>query len=123
MRVVSQHGNVDLPYEEIVVLHVDRSVMAIHNGKEYTLGVYSSMEKSYKAMEMLREAYVGKIIIQGIDMGDEKKFANWLETWNMQAMVIPQSENTRIEHINNTVFQFPKDEEIEVENQQAVGKD
>lgn len=91
MRVVSQHGNVDLPYEEIVVLHVDRSVMAIHNGKEYTLGVYSSMKKSYKAMEMLRENYM--------------RYAT------------ARSDSYWFAFDNPKVFQFPKDEEIEVEDE------
>ena len=32
MRVISQHGNVDLPYEQIVVCHAMESVVAMHNG-------------------------------------------------------------------------------------------
>ena len=57
MRVISQHGNVDLPYEQIVVCHAMESVIALYNGEKYVLGEYSSKEKAYKAMEMLREAY------------------------------------------------------------------
>ena len=62
MRVISQHGNVDLPYEQIAVCHAMESVIALYNGNKYVLGEYSSKEKSYKAMEMLRIAYVGKFI-------------------------------------------------------------
>lgn len=57
MRVISQHGNVDLPYEQIVVCHAMESVLALFNGEEYVLGKYSSKEKAYKAMEMLKRAY------------------------------------------------------------------
>nr|DAE27707.1 MAG TPA: hypothetical protein [virus sp. ctpeS3] len=57
MRVISQHGNVDLPYEQIVVCHAMESVIALYNGEIYILGEYSSKEKSYKAMEMLRKQY------------------------------------------------------------------
>lgn len=57
MRVVSQHGNVDLPYERTVICHGEDSVIARCDGNEYTLGMYSSKEKTYKAMEMLREDY------------------------------------------------------------------
>ena len=57
MRVISQHGNVDLPYEQIVVCHAMGSVIALYNGEKYVLGEYSSKEKAYKAMEMLRKVY------------------------------------------------------------------
>lgn len=57
MRVISQHGNVDLPYEQIVVCHAMESVIALYNGEKYVLGEYSSKEKAYKAMEALRETY------------------------------------------------------------------
>lgn len=46
MRVISQHGNVDLPYEQIVVCHAMESVLALYNGEKYVLGEYSSKEKS-----------------------------------------------------------------------------
>lgn len=57
MRVISQHGNVDLPYEQLVVCHAMESVIALFNGEEYVLGKYSSKEKAYKAMEMLKRVY------------------------------------------------------------------
>lgn len=62
MRVISQHGNVDLPYEQIVVCHAMESVIALYNGEKYVLGKYSSKEKSYKAMEMLRKAWINEAI-------------------------------------------------------------
>lgn len=61
MRVISQHGNVDLPYEQIVVCHAMESVIALHNGEKYVLGEYSSKEKAYKAMEMLRKVYENNV--------------------------------------------------------------
>lgn len=61
MRVISQHGNVDLPYEQIVVCHAMESVIVLYNGEKYVLGEYSSKEKSYKAMEMLRKVYENNV--------------------------------------------------------------
>ena len=55
MRVISQNGNYDFPYEHIVVRHEMEYVMAVHKEKEYVLGKYSSDDKAVKAMEMLRE--------------------------------------------------------------------
>lgn len=55
MRLVSQNGNVDIPYDKAILLHAQDYVMARVADKEYLMGEYSSMKKSYKAMEMLRE--------------------------------------------------------------------
>lgn len=85
MRVISQHGNVDLPYEQIVVCHAMESVIALYNGEKYVLGKYSSKEKAYKAMEMLRGAWINEAI-----------------------------EFTHGIYHRNIVFQFPQDDEIEV---------
>lgn len=85
MRVISQHGNVDLPYEQIVVCHAMESVIALYNGEKYVLGEYSSKEKAYKAMEMLREAWINEAI-----------------------------EFTHGIYHRNIVFKFPQDDEIEV---------
>lgn len=83
MRVISQHGNVDLPYEQIVVCHAMESVIALYNGEKYVLGKYSSKEKSYKAMEMLRKAWINEAI-----------------------------EFTHGIYHRNIIFQFPQDDEI-----------
>lgn len=40
MRVISQSGNYDFPYEHIVVRHEMEYVMAVHKEKEYVLGKY-----------------------------------------------------------------------------------
>lgn len=85
MRVISQHGNVDLPYEQIVVCHAMESIIALYNGEKYVLGEYSSKEKAYKAMEMLRKAWINEAI-----------------------------EFTHGIYHRNIVFQFPQDDEVEV---------
>ena len=100
MRVISQHGNVDLPYEQIVVCHAMESVIALHNGEKYVLGEYSSKEKAYKAMEMLREVYASMpIAIQNV---------------NTPKGAVKTLEVVQGCGIGNIVFQFPQDDEIEV---------
>ena len=96
MRVISQHGNVDLPYEQIVVCHAMESVIALYNGEKYVLGEYSSKEKAYKAMEMLREKYLQYISLQG----GESAFVD--AVFQPNYWVLPK------------VFQLPQDDEIEV---------
>lgn len=85
MRAISQHGNVDLPYEQIVVCHAMESVIALCNGEKYVLGKYSSKEKAYKAMKMLREAWINESV----------EFEDGI-------------------YHRNIIFQFPQNDEIEV---------
>lgn len=114
MRVISQHGNVDLSYEQIVVCHAMENVVALHNDKEYVLGMYSSKEKAYKAMEMLREAYIGMpIVMQNVDVSEDaaKEFERLKKCG---IMVRAKNQPSKVECINNAIFQFPQDDEIEV---------
>ena len=114
MRVISQHGNVDLPYEQIVVCHAMESVIALYNGEKYVLGEYSSKEKAYKAMEMLREAYVGMpIVMQNVDISEDVA-EEFERLKKCGIMVRAENQPSKVDFINNAIFQFPQDNEIEV---------
>lgn len=65
MRLISQDGKFNIPYDEIVVEIFDCCVVG--RLKEYVsrdiiLGSYSTESKAEKAMEMLRTAYAGKFV-------------------------------------------------------------
>ena len=114
MRVISQNGNYDLPYEQIVVRIEMEYVMAVHKEKEYVLGKYSSDDKAIKAMEMLRETYTGMtIVMQNVDVSEDmsKEFERL-----KKCGIIVRAENqpSKVDFINNVIFQFPQDDEIEV---------
>lgn len=96
MRVISQSGNVDLPYEQIAVRIEMEYVMAVHKEKEYVLGKYSSDDKAVKAMEMLRETYLSRMELDG---GYDAVNGCYVQP---NFWVLPK------------VFQFPQDDEIEV---------
>lgn len=102
MRVISQHGNVDLPYEQIVVCHAMENVTALHNEKEYVLGRYSSQEKAYKAMEMLKEHY-GLLSFMKLIAGT-KNYESFIRRFTEDDFIKATTE----------YFQFPQDDEIEV---------
>lgn len=103
MRVISQHGNIDLPYEQIVVCHAMESVIALHNGEKYVLGKYSSKEKAYKAMEMLRKAY------------ESNEFYHCMTaTSDTFKEAVCLLDNKKFEEVTSECFQFPQDDEIEV---------
>lgn len=111
MRVISQHGNVDLPYEQIVVCHAMESVIALHNGEKYVLGEYSSKEKAYKAMEMLRETYAGMpIMMQNVELTeDEIKAIERIKKSGIMVRLV--DEPSKVECFNNIIFQFPRDDD------------
>lgn len=114
MRVISQHGNVDLPYEQIVVCHAMESVIALYNGNKYVLGEYSSKEKAYKAMEMLREAYAGMpIVMQNVDISEDVA-EEFERLKKCGVMVRAENQPSKVDFINNAVFQFPQDDDVEV---------
>lgn len=60
MRVISQNGEIDFPYERIAVYCHDNQVvcrMFADQKNCNVLGAYSTEEKAQKAMEMLRDTY------------------------------------------------------------------
>ena len=102
MRVISQHGNVDLPYEQIVVCHAMESVIALYNGEKYVLGEYSSKEKAYKAMEMLRERHTDNV------------FCREDIQYKAEIMLDEGFNIVREMMMKCEYFQFPKDDEVKV---------
>ena len=101
MRVISQNGMMDFPYEISTIFIYPRieNVIAIQSAgdSEFSIiGRYSSKEKAIKAMEMLREKYLQYISLQG----GESAFAQ--AVFQPNYWVLPK------------VFQFPQDDEIEV---------
>lgn len=57
MRIISQGGHADLPYERTHLCSNTENVMARCDGKEYLMGSYATHEKAIKAMEMCRRYY------------------------------------------------------------------
>ena len=102
MRVISQHGNVDLPYEQIVVCHAMESVIALYNGEKYVLGEYSSKEKAYKVMEMLRERHTDNV------------FCKEDIQYKAEIMLDEGLNTVREMMMKCEYFQFPKDDEVKV---------
>lgn len=96
MRVISQDGKIDVPYENFVFSILNSGgnygIVAVKNVAEppelflnSLIATYSTEAKTIKAMEMLREAWVNEAI-----------------------------EFTHGIYHRNIVFQFPQDDEIEV---------
>lgn len=96
MRIVSQDGQIDVPYERYTIWcykdqYLDIYHIACDSETSYRgLAEYSTEAKATKAMEMLRELYLLKTEVHSDYNGHHYKAAL------------------------NKVFQFPQNNEIEV---------
>lgn len=124
MRVISQDGTIDVPYNFFSLSvasgkckDVEYACIYCHNLSAphgTKLAEYSSKEKALKAMEMLREAYIGMpIVMQNVDVSEDvaKEFERLKKCG---IMVKTENQPSKVDFINNAVFQFPQDDEIEV---------
>lgn len=121
MRIISQNGNVDLSYEKFVLgITKDNKIACcrecvappyeIYNG---IIAEYSSKEKALKAMEMLREAYVGKPILN-IDELPNLTPQDFREKLGTGDILLCNKSSVDVSFSSNYCFQFPKDDEVEV---------
>lgn len=87
MRVISQDGTTDVPYENVVLYQDEKEILCIFSGIYIgrKLAHYSTEEKAIKAMGILREAWINESV----------EFEDGI-------------------YHRNIVFQFPQDGEIEV---------
>lgn len=114
MRIISQSGRIDIPYEVAVVYVEYECVIAKVGDERYAMGNYSTEEKAFKAMKMLIDTYTGMpIVMQNVDVSEytAKEFEKL-----KKCGVIVRAENqpSKVDFINNAFFQFPKDDEVEV---------
>ena len=122
MRVISQDGTMDVPYEissfSMAVgkyENVEHAVIFCYNystSMGTKMADYCSKEKAKKAMEMLRDAYqygkrvaVPKFDESGIDKEDD------ITLYNTRLINDFFKGGT---YVPTKVFQFPKDEDVEV---------
>ena len=117
MRVISQDGKLDFPYENSVVFInlVDASeirIVAIGDDDDVVIAKYSAEEKAKKAMEMLRDTYqYGKrVAVPKFDESGIEKEAD-IALYNTRLINDFFKGGT---YVPTKVFQFPKDEDVEV---------
>ena len=97
MRVISQDGTIDIPYESVIIQRFGREIYFLNKNligveqlvSDMDIATYSTEEKAEKAMEMLRNDY--------LDFMTET-------TPDGNGFCFNQPK----------VFQFPKDEDVEV---------
>lgn len=96
MRVISQNGTIDIPYESVIIQRFGREIYFLNKNligveqlvSDMDIATYSTEAKAQKAMEMLRNNY--------LDFMTEA-------TPDGNGFCFNQTK----------VFQFPKDEDVE----------
>lgn len=102
MRLISQDGTIDVPYEQVVIQRfkteiyfLNKNLTGIENlVSDMEIASYSTEAKAQKAMEMLREEYGKHIFGQGGAMATANFYVPPF------AFIPPK------------IFQFPKDEDL-----------
>ena len=105
MRIISQGGHADLPYEEVALCMACEDIIARHNDKEYLMARYSTMEKAEKAMEMLREKYARMKRVECMSASLASCEVSTLS--NKDAKLLGDEVQKLM------CFQFPRDEDVE----------
>lgn len=114
MRLISQDGTIDIPYEMSAIRNDDKLIilcMAGETGKGSVIATYSTSEKAEKAMEMLRETYVGMpLVMQNVTISEDvaKEFERLKKCG---IMVRTENQPSKVDFINNVIFQFPQDDD------------
>ena len=123
MRVISQDGTIDAPYEEVIIQRFESRIYFLNKNltgveplnDDMQIAEYSTKEKAKKAMEMLRKAYVGSIVMfQNVEPTDKLKEMlkiHGIET--IYAILDNQPQEIKFENHQNFYFQFPTEEELE----------
>ena len=118
MRVISQDGTIDFPYEMSSIRNDDGLIilcMAGETGKGSVIATYSTYEKAEKAMEMLRTAYTGRFVTNADIPDDFNEQLKEVMKHGFGTVIVNDRYDSRVEFNNlNGYFQFPQDEDVEV---------
>lgn len=116
MRLISQDGFADIPYEQFVImLDVNASqgviILAVSDKMELAMARYSTATKALDVLKKMREASYLDVAIITNDMEEEtiSKLADMVKIH--QSFVLTGNNNTRVENVA-TYFRFPQDEEV-----------
>ena len=117
MRLVSQNGEFDVPYEIAVLSrtgNIIRVYVPIVGEKGTVMAHYSTEEKAEKTMEMLHNTYTGTFFAQNmhITKNDEKQFLKILSTQGFGIIKTHTNGDDMKFEPANIVFQFPEDDEV-----------
>ena len=109
MRVISQDGTIDIPYESVIIQRFGREIYFLNKNligveqlvSDMDIATYSTEEKAKKAMEMLRIAY-----------GNNEFYHHTANSEHFTEFTQALSEEM-FKKATTEYFQFPTEEELE----------
>lgn len=110
MRVISQDGTLDMPYEEVIIQRFKSRIYFLNKNltgveslsDDMQIAEYSTEAKAIKAMEMLRKVYENNVFYHCT--ASSKRFEE------VQSILSEE----QFQKATTEYFQFPQDDEIEV---------
>ena len=123
MRIISQNGTIDIPYEQCVIQRFKTEIYFLNKNltgveqlvSDMEIATYSTEEKAEKAMEMLRTAYTGRFVTNAGISDDFNEQLKELMKGGFGTVIVKDTNDSRVEFDNlNGYFQFPQDDEMEV---------
>lgn len=110
MRVISQDGTLDMPYEEVIIQRFRKDIYFLNKNlvgveqlvSDMVVAKYSTEEKAKKAMEMLRIAY------------ENNEFYHHTANSEYFTEITQALSEEMFKKATSEYFQFPQDDEIEV---------
>lgn len=116
MRLISQTGDIDIPYENTSlsrVKNIIRAYVPMIGEKGTIMAQYLTEEKAKKVMKALHKVYAGMFLAQNVEMSDD----DYEECIKMAARgfgiikTMVNSLDVKFEPAN-IVFRFPEDDEV-----------
>ena len=110
MRVISQDGTIDIPYDSVIIQRFGREIYFLnknltgveHLVSDMDIATYSTEEKAKKAMEMLRERHTDNV------------FCREDIQYKAEIMLDEGLDIVREMMMKCEYFRFPKDDEVKV---------
>jgi HEPN domain-containing protein len=116
MRLISQTGDIDIPYENASLSRAEniiRAYVPMIGEKGTIMAQYLTEEKAKKVMKALHKVYAGMFLAQNVEMSDD----DCEECIKMAARgfgiikTMVNSPDMKFEPAN-IVFRFPEDDEV-----------
>ena len=109
MRVISQDGTIDIPYDSVIIQRFGREIYFLNKNligveqlvSDMDIATYSTEEKAKKAMEMLRISYENNEFYH--HTANSEHFTEFTKALSEEMFKKDTSE----------YFQFPTEEELE----------
>ena len=110
MRIISQDGTIDIPYDSVIIQRFGREIYFLNKNligaeklvSDMDIATYSTEEKAKKAMEMLRERHTDNV------------FCREDIQYKAEIMLDEELNIVREMMMKFEYFQFPKDDEVKV---------